>query len=64
MELSVLAAKIFNLGFKVLGPMYSSSVLSLPIPDLLPQFGILTPQFGDFLAKLENFATKLPHQFE
>ena len=38
LELSVLTAKIFNLGFEVLGPMHGPSVLSFPIPDLLPQF--------------------------
>ena len=63
LELSVLTAKIFNLGFEVLGPMHGPSVLSLPIPDLLPQFEILTPQIGNFLAQFEHFATKLPHQF-
>ena len=63
LELAVLTAKLFDLGFELLGPMHGPSVLSLPIPDLLPQFGVLTPQFGDFLAQLENFATKLPHQF-
>ena len=64
LELSVLTAKIFNLGFEVLGPMHGPSVLSFPIPDLLPQFVVLTPQFGNFLAQLKNFVTKLPHQFE
>ena len=62
LELPVLTAKIFNLGFQVLGAMHGPSVLGFPIPDLLPQFGVLTPQFGDFLAQLKNFATKLPHQ--
>ena len=63
LELAILAAKLFDLGFEVLGPMHGPSVLSLPIPDLLPQFEVLTPQVGDFLAQLSNFATKLPHQF-
>ena len=63
LELAVLAAKLFDLGFELLGPMHGPSVHGLPISDLLPQFGILTPQFGDFLAQLEDFATKLPHQF-
>ena len=64
LELSVLTAKIFNLGFEVLGPMHGPRVLSFPIPNLLPQFIVLTPQFGNFLAQLKNFVTKLPHQFE
>ena len=63
LELAILTAKIFNLGFEVLGPMHGPSVLSLPIPDLLPQFEILTPQIGDFLAQFEDFVPKLPHQF-
>jgi hypothetical protein len=62
LELSVLTAKIFNLGFEVLGPMHGPRVLSFPIPDLLPEFEILTPQVGDFLAQLGNFRTKLPYQ--
>jgi hypothetical protein len=61
LKLSVLAAKIFNLGFEVLSPMYGPSVLSLPISDLLPQFEILTLQFGNFLAQLKKFAAKLPY---
>src|SRR5487761_2349103 len=63
LELAVLAAKLLDLGFEFLGTMNGASVLSLPIPDLLPQFGILTPQFMDFLAQVENFTTKLPNQF-
>ena len=54
LELAVLTAKIFNLGFEVLGPMHGPGVLSLPISDLLPQFEILTPQVGNFLAQLEQ----------
>ena len=54
LELAVLTAKLFDLGFEVLGPMHGPSVLSLPIPDLLPQFEILTPQIGDFLAQFEQ----------
>jgi hypothetical protein len=41
--------------------MDGPSVHRLPIPDLLSQFGVLTPQIGDFLAQISNFATKLPH---
>ena len=63
LELAVLPAKLFDLGFEVLGPMHGPSVHGLPISDLLPQFGILTPQVGNFLAQLKDFATKLPHQF-
>jgi hypothetical protein len=62
LELAILTAKSFDLGFKVLGPMHGPSVLSLPISDLLPQFEILTPQIGNFLAQFKHFATKLPHQ--
>ncbi len=63
LELAVLPAKLFDLGFELLGPMHRPSVHGLPISHLLPQFGILAPQFGDFLAKLKDFAPKLPHQF-
>ena len=59
LEFSVLTAKIFNLGFEVLGPMHGPSVLSFPIPDLLPQFEILTPQIGDFLAQFEQLRDKV-----
>jgi hypothetical protein len=71
LELPVLTAKVFDLGLEVFGPMHSPSVLSLPISDLLSQFGVLTsqfrvltPQLYDFLAQLKNFATKLPHQIQ
>ena len=63
LELAVLSAKLFDLGFESLGPLHGPSVHPLPIPGLLPQFGVLTPQFVDFLAQVEDFATKLPHQF-
>src|SRR5271166_4723882 len=63
LELAILTAKLFDLGFKVLGSMNGPSVLSLPISDLLPQFEILTPQVGDFLTQLGNFRLKLPYQF-
>ena len=63
LELAVLAAKLFDLGFEVLGPMHGPSVHGLPVSDLLPQFGVFAPQVGNFLAQLEDFATKLPHQF-
>src|SRR5208337_4296007 len=63
LELAVLTAKLFDLGFEVLSPMHGPSVHSLPISYLLPQLGIFTPQAGNFLAQLEDFATKLPHQF-
>ena len=59
LELAVLAAKMLDLGFEVLGPMHGPSVLSLPIPDLLPQFGVLTPQIGDFLAQFEQLRDKV-----
>ena len=62
LEFSVLAAKIFNLGFEVLGSMHGSSMLCLPISDLLPQLEILTPQVGDFLTQLGDFRPKLPYQ--
>ncbi len=44
LELAVLAAKLFDLGFEPLGPLHGPSVHRLPIPDLLPQFGVLAPQ--------------------
>src|SRR4051812_4059528 len=43
--------------------MHGRGVHRLPVPDLLPQFGVLAAQFVDVLAQLEDFATKLPHQF-
>jgi hypothetical protein len=43
LEFAVLTAKLLDLGFEMLGPMQGPSVHRLPIPDLLPQFGILTP---------------------
>jgi hypothetical protein len=63
LELSVLTAKFFNLGFEVFGPMDGPSMPSLPISYLLPQFGVFTPQFGNFLAQLNDFAMKPPHHF-
>ena len=62
LEFSVHAAKVFSLGFEVLGPMRGASVLSLPISDLLPRFEVLTPRITNFLARLEHFAAKLPHR--
>jgi hypothetical protein len=50
LEFAVLAAKLLDLGFELLGPMHSPSMLSLPVPDLLPQFGVLASEIGDFLA--------------
>lgn len=63
LELAVLPAQLFDLGFEVLGPVHGPSVHGLPVSDLLPQLGIFTPQVGNFLAQLKDFATKLPHQF-
>ena len=62
LELAVLPTKQLDLGFESLGPLHGPSVHPLPIPGLLPQFGVLTPQLVDFLAQVENLATKLPHQ--
>ena len=61
-ERAVLAAKLRELGFEQFGPMHGAGVHRLPVPDLLPQFGVLASQFVDFLAQLEDVATKLPHQ--
>ena len=63
LKLAVLAAELLDFGLELLGTMNGPSVLSLPIPDLLPQFGVLAPKIGDFLAQFENFTTKLPNQF-
>jgi hypothetical protein len=63
LERAILAAKLRELGFEQFGPMHGPGVHRLPVPDLLPQFGILTAQFVEFLAQLEDFATKLSHQF-
>ena len=62
LELAVLTAKLVDLGFEVLSPMHGPSVHGLPICHLLPQLGILTPQADNFLAQLQELATKLPHQ--
>ena len=63
LERAVLAAQLLEFGFELLGPMHGPSVHRFPIPDLLPQFGVLTPKAGNFLAQLENFSTKLLNQF-
>ena len=63
LELAVLAAQLLEIGFESLGPLHGPSVHRLPIPDLLPQLGVLTPKAGDFLAQLEHFAAKLLNQF-
>ena len=63
LERAVLAAKLLDLGFEQLGPMHGPGVHRLPVPGLLPQFGVLAAQFVDFLAQFEDFATELPHQF-
>jgi hypothetical protein len=57
LEFAVLAAKLLDLGFELLGPMHSPSMLRLPVPGLLPQFGVLAPQVGDFLAQFAHFTT-------
>jgi hypothetical protein len=62
LELAVLAAQLLPIGFELLGPLHGPSVHRLPVPGLLPQLGVLAPQRVDFLAQLEHFATKLPHQ--
>jgi len=62
LELAVLSAKLFDLRFEPLGPLHGPGVHPLPIPGLLPQFGVLTPQFVDFLAQVEDFAAKVPHE--
>jgi hypothetical protein len=63
LELAVLSAELFALGFESLGPLHGPRVHPLPVPGLLPQFGVLAPQFVDFLAQVEDFGTELPHQF-
>jgi hypothetical protein len=63
LEFAVLAAKLFHLGFESFGPMYGPRMLGLPVPDLLPEFGVLAPEFGDFLAQVDHLAAKLPYQF-
>jgi hypothetical protein len=55
LERAVLAAKLLELGFELLGPTLGPGVHRLPIPDLLPQFGVLAPQLVDFLAQIEDF---------
>jgi hypothetical protein len=41
LERAVLAAKLREFGFEQFGPMHGPGVHRLPIPDLLPQFGVL-----------------------
>jgi hypothetical protein len=60
LEFAVLAAKLLEFGFELLGTMHSPSMLSLPIPDLLPQFRVLAPQVSDFVAQFNHLTTKLP----
>ena len=63
LERAVLAAKLLDLGSEQLGPLHGPGVHRLPVPDLLPQFGVLTSKIGDFLAQFNHFATQMPHQF-
>ena len=64
LELAVLTAKLFDLGFEVLGATHGPSVLSLPISDLLPATRNSHAEVRQLPgAELKDFATKLPHQF-
>jgi hypothetical protein len=63
LERAVRATKVFDFDFELLGAVHCPRVHDLPRPDLLPQFGVLTPKAGDFLAQLEHFASKLLNQF-
>ena len=63
LKFAVLAAKLLDLGFELLGTMHGPSMLGLPVPDLLPQFGVLASEIGDFVAQFNHFATQMPHQF-
>src|SRR4029079_4688059 len=56
LELAVLPAQLFDLGFESLGPLHGPRVHPLPVAGLLPKFGVLTPQFVDILAQVEDFA--------
>ena len=38
-------------------------MLGLPIAGLLPLFGVLASEIGDFLAQVGHLATELSHQF-
>jgi hypothetical protein len=62
-EFAVLAAKLLEIGFKPLGALDSPSMLSLPIADLLSEFGVLTSEIGHFEAQAAHFTTELPNQF-
>ena len=62
MQFAVLTAKIFDFGFEMFGPMQGPNVLRFPISDLLPQFEILTPQIGNFLAEVEQLRDKVAAQ--
>ncbi len=62
LKLAVLGSKLLDLDFESLGPLHGACVLSLPVSGLLSEFGVLTPQFVDFLVQAEQFATQLPHQ--
>ena len=62
LELAILPTQLLDLGLEPLDPLHGPGMHPLPIPGLLPQFRVLTPQFVDVLAQVEDFATELPHQ--
>ena len=63
LELAVLAANLLEFGFEFLGPRDGPGMLSLPIADLLSQFGVLTAESDDFLTEVAHFAKELANQF-
>jgi len=62
-ERAVRSATRFALGVESVGPRPGPSMHPVPRPGLVPQFGVVRPQFVDVLAQVENFATKWPRQF-
>ena len=61
-ELAILAPELFNFGFELSLAIDRPRMHRLPIPDLFAEIEVVAPQADDFLAKRENFTTKLAHQ--
>jgi hypothetical protein len=69
LQFAILAAELIYFSFEYLDFFRRPSVHRLPIPDLLPQFQVLTtdvrqllPQLGGLLPQTPNLAEKLLHE--
>jgi hypothetical protein len=62
LKLAVLAAKQLEFGFELIGPLHGAGMHRLPIPDLLPQFGVLATEPVDLLTEFAHLTTKLSHE--